>query len=133
MPAPTVFQVMQPPANLFCFIDALRGFAALAVVIFYAGAGNHIDRLPSAFLVVASYGEFGVAVFFVISGFVIAHSLRDQELTATGVGTFMLRRAIRLDPPYWIAIVLAIGFSQLASVLVPGHVSKGYILPSIKL
>jgi peptidoglycan/LPS O-acetylase OafA/YrhL len=110
----------------FCFIDALRGFAALAVVIFHAGAGNHIDSLPSGFLVVASYGEFGVAVFFVISGFVIAHSLRDQKLTASGVGTFMLRRAIRLDPPYWIAIALAICFSQLASALVPGRIPKEY-------
>jgi peptidoglycan/LPS O-acetylase OafA/YrhL len=112
--------------NRFCFVDGLRGLASLAVVFFHAYKGAHIDMLPSGFLATISYGDLGVAVFFVISGFVIAHSLRDQNLDALGLGKFVLRRSIRLDPPYWIAIAMTLCFSQLASFFVAGSVPVEY-------
>lgn len=99
----------------FVFVDALRGIAALAVVLFHAAAGHHIPYLPLWIREVVSHGDLGVAVFFVLSGFVISHTLR-QAPTLSGVGSFMLRRSIRLDPPYWVAIALAIGFSTLATM-----------------
>jgi peptidoglycan/LPS O-acetylase OafA/YrhL len=105
----------------FCFIDALRGIASLGVVLFHAVEGNHVNSLPAVFRTAAWFGSFGVPIFFVISGFVIAHSLRDQEMTPGRMAGFVVRRSIRLDPPYWTAIVLAIGFSILASRLVPGR------------
>lgn len=52
----------------------------------------------------------GVAVFFVISGFVIAASNSDQNLTAGYIGRFILRRSLRLDPPYWVTMMFVILF-----------------------
>jgi peptidoglycan/LPS O-acetylase OafA/YrhL len=105
----------------FHFIDALRGIAALGVVLFHAVEGQHISQLPSYVQDLAEYGQLGVPIFFVISGFVIAQSLRDQRMTVPLIGSFIVRRSIRLDPPYWVAIVLTIGFSVLATKMVAGR------------
>jgi peptidoglycan/LPS O-acetylase OafA/YrhL len=63
--------------------------------------------MPRAVQSVLEHGNCGVAIFFVLSGFVIAHSLIGRDLTVRDAGRFMLKRSIRLDPPYWVAIILA--------------------------
>jgi peptidoglycan/LPS O-acetylase OafA/YrhL len=94
----------------FTFIDALRGIAALSVLLFHAFAGGHTpllhDRLPRFIQWPLSHGNLGVSVFFVLSGFVISHSLLDADLTPAMAGRFMMRRSLRLDPPYWFAIAI---------------------------
>lgn len=112
----------------YTFIDGLRGLAALAVVLFHALRGGHIDFVSTDVAHVVVMGEAGVAVFFVISGFVIMHSLSKAPIDAGGVWRFMLRRSIRLEPPYWVAIMLAMSFSYLASAVVPGHSPPDYSL-----
>lgn len=115
----------------FSFVDALRGLASLGVVFHHAVEGHHIDQLPEAVRAAAKVGNFGVPVFFVISGFVIAHSLSGEPMTLTKMGRFIAKRSIRLDPPYWCAIVLAISFSILASRLVPDRAINQYSTPQI--
>jgi peptidoglycan/LPS O-acetylase OafA/YrhL len=104
------------------FIDALRGVAAMNVVLYHAISGKHIPALQAAmpgwFVSILEHGHLGVAIFFVISGFVIALSLDGKPLGLSTVGWFMLRRSIRLDPPYWLAIIVAISFSALATAIV---------------
>jgi len=56
--------------------------------------------------------------FFVLSGFVIAHSLNGRTMSLPDIGVFMLKRSLRLDPPYWVAIAVAVSFSMLASLAV---------------
>lgn len=93
----------------FTFIDALRGLAALGVAVYhinrYGPLVEPADQLiPSPIRVIAEHGWMGVQVFFVISGFVIAYSLRNARITPRFLGNYVLRRAIRLDPPYWATI-----------------------------
>jgi len=97
----------------YVFIDALRGLAALAVVIHHLLAPGlfttTFDKILPSFLMAASfYARTGVQIFFVLSGFVIAHSLRDNPLTFKSIGNFILRRQIRLDPPYWCVLIIAL-------------------------
>jgi peptidoglycan/LPS O-acetylase OafA/YrhL len=123
----------------FLFVDALRGIAALAVVLFHGVEGGHITALvtiiPRALSVVIENGALGVAIFFVLSGFVIAHSLYDEKMRWPLVGRFMLRRSIRLDPPYWCAIALTLAFAMLSARIVPGksllEFSYGQILAHV--
>jgi len=63
--------------------------------------------MPEAMRTILEHSNAGVAIFFVISGFVITHSLAGIELSLGAVGRFMLRRSLRLDPAYWTAIALA--------------------------
>ncbi len=68
-------------------------------------------------------GTSGVPIFFVISGYVIAHSIGTKEVSLGYLGNFILRRSIRLDPPYWATIGISILFTYLSSQLFP---SIGY-------
>lgn len=115
----------------FAFIDALRGIASLGVVLFHAAEGHHIDQLPDFARQIAGVGAFGVPIFFVISGFVIACSLAEQQMTPSSFGKFLLRRSIRLDPAYWVAIAIALGFSALASKMISGRPENHFTCPQV--
>ena len=99
----------------FVFVDALRGIAAMWVVlyhIFEAKQVAHLElMLPKWTGQFIHMGYLGVAIFFVLSGFVITHSVDRQRVNAAYVGWFMIRRSVRLDPPYWASIMatLAVG------------------------
>lgn len=108
---------MQQPNGGFegrsTYIDALRGIAAFGVACYHiARYGPLNDRarelLPSVVLHVIDHGWVGVQVFFVISGFVIAYSVRNARVTPAYLGNYALRRAIRLDPPYWTTIAFVL-------------------------
>lgn len=111
---------MSAPASRFAFIDALRGVAAAMVALghFYAslpkGADPHV--WPEPVHSALSVGHTGVYIFFVLSGFVIAHSIRGAHVTPRYVGRFALRRSLRLDPPYWLALVLYLGLARVMGV-----------------
>lgn len=95
------------------FLDALRGIAALEVAWFHFYWMTPL-RTPLTLVVPAPIrllwqeGALGVQVFFVLSGFVIALSISDRQISAGFVGRFALRRSLRLDPPYWAALAVAV-------------------------
>lgn len=106
----------------FQTVDALRGLAALAVVFYHVqGALSRGTQswLPDPLRRFAEGGHFGVNVFFVLSGFVIARSVRNGLMTVGYLGRFTLRRSIRLDPPYWTAIALEVLLIYLGLALFP--------------
>lgn len=83
-------------------IQVLRAFAALSVVIIHTGF---------VFPHLRSFGSYGVDVFFVISGYIMARILDDRlqpNLTrGQHTGDFFLRRRIlRIVPPYWFFTIL---------------------------
>jgi exopolysaccharide production protein ExoZ len=74
-------------------LQALRAFAALSVVFF------HFSLVPASAMP-WHYGSFGVDLFFVLSGFIIAYSAtRDSR-------HFLAHRLIRVLPTYWIVTTL---------------------------
>ncbi|MBI1425230.1 MAG: acyltransferase family protein [Gammaproteobacteria bacterium] len=94
--------------NRFTLIDGLRGIAAFMVAAghLYGAISPAIgNRLPAVTGEFFDLGRFGVEIFFVISGFVIAYSVRDGTFTPNYLGKFILRRFIRLDPAYWVIII----------------------------
>lgn len=101
----------------FKTVDGLRGIAAMAVVLFHLHAATELafgDWLPPILDQIFSNGHYGIDIFFVISGFVIAYSIRSAAPTLGYIRRFALRRSIRLDPPYWAAILLEIGVQSIA-------------------
>lgn len=67
-----------------------------------------LKQLPVLESVLHFWGGGGIAIFFVISGFVITHSLRRVPPTARHIGNFIVRRHIRLDPLYWSVLAFAV-------------------------
>lgn len=51
-------------------------------------------------------GQLGVSVFFVISGFVLPYSISKINYTIAGFPNFILKRLLRIEPPYWATIAL---------------------------
>jgi peptidoglycan/LPS O-acetylase OafA/YrhL len=98
-------------------IDALRGVAALGVVLYHAILQTQ-NFVPDNFLhgpvkflqFLSSFGYVGVFLFFVISGFCIhlqwAKSRANQKPQSIQFGPFWKRRLRRLYPPYLIAFAL---------------------------
>ena len=78
--------------------------------------GGHLK----SFEIVASWGFTGVDLFFVISGFIMAHTTFHEKRTFSNAKTFVKHRALRIFLGYWpflgFEIVLARIFSatQLA-------------------
>ena len=110
---------VKKPKVHFQFIDGLRGIAALWVVLFHAEDGRISQltgTLPEWFVnVVFRWGSLGVAIFFVLSGFVIAYSLRNVKINLNYFKNFALRRFVRLSPPYYISILFTLAFAFAAA------------------
>src|SRR5262245_49543847 len=96
-------------------IDALRGIAAMGVVLYHAFdpklIPNNLLRYPVQLLQLgSSFGYIGVFLFFVISGFCIhlqwARTRAAEESRPIKFGAFWKRRIRRLYPPYIIALAL---------------------------
>jgi peptidoglycan/LPS O-acetylase OafA/YrhL len=107
-------------------IDALRGIAALGVVLYHAvlqtnnAAPNNLFRWPVKLLqFVSSFGYIGVFLFFVISGFCIhlqwAKSRANGQPQSIAFGSFWRRRIRRLYPPYLIAFALFMLMAALST------------------
>ncbi len=88
-------------------LDTLRGIAALSVLLYHytawydgSGAGHHTDRLWFWL----PYGNFGVELFFIISGFVILMTLERVD----GFYDFAVGRLSRLYPAFLTCLALTI-------------------------
>jgi exopolysaccharide production protein ExoZ len=77
-------------------IQFLRAFAAIAVAVTHSGF---------VFPGLKPVGGFGVDVFFVISGYVMA------RICETNSDFFFRRRVLRIVPPYWVATILLFIFT----------------------
>lgn len=104
-------------------LDGIRGLAALFVVLHHsrlmAFSGFPVDNGP-AFASWLLYGHFAVVVFIVLSGFSLAVSPARSGWRLGGVGRFARRRAWRILPPYWAALVFSLAIAWLV-VAQPGE------------
>ena len=119
-----IVQVPNPPSRL-PGLDALRDLAALAVTWFHMTHGGEL--LPSSgglwwiARALGGFGHHGITLFFLLSGFVIPYALlRAGSTSGSGIGIFLAKRLVRLQPPFLAACLLAIGLNLL-SMRVPGY------------
>jgi peptidoglycan/LPS O-acetylase OafA/YrhL len=108
-------------------LDGVRGLAALFVVINHvflrAFPGFPVDRAPfwAAWFI---YGRFAVVVFIVLSGFSLALSPARHGWRLDGISRFAQRRAWRILPAYWAALVFSLVVAWLV-VPPPGQAVPG--------
>ena len=100
------------PARLdFAFADGVRAVAALGVALFhtyvFTGLTGSTQILPD-FLVALRLGQSAVPIFIVLSGFVLMLPVaRREDLRYRGGAVqYLKRRARRILPPYFAAMIL---------------------------
>lgn len=99
----------------FQSIQALRAVAALGVVAYHTnGNVQGAGWLPHIFHAASLYGEIGVDIFFVISGFVIATVTHDLPAGLDSARSFLSARIARVVPLYWAMTALFVALVLLA-------------------
>lgn len=106
---------MNAPARLtytYTYLQYLRGIAALMVVYFHSV--SQLENMAGAPTVLPLFGESGVDLFFVLSGFLMWITTDRSRVTPK---SFMINRLIRIVPLYWgltlAASAVALWFPQL--------------------
>ena len=98
---------MPPPRQVFATLDGLRGLAALLVLMFH---------MPGWFgAATPEFGFLGVDLFFVMSGFVIAHAYEARIAGGLGTRQFMAIRLVRLYPLYALGLLLSLALIAMSS------------------
>lgn len=99
-----------PSKSHFKALTSLRFFAAMHVLVFH----NHLDALtdpPSSIRNIIRAGYVSVSLFFVLSGFILAHTyLSDGEQVSLNRRSFWIARIARIYPVYFFGLILAAPF-----------------------
>ena len=106
-------QVAAGTGSRLAWLDVLRGLAALAVVFDHASyyVLHHVRTIIYQWF---DPGNYGVFVFFIISGYIVPASLERKG----SVRTFWVSRLFRLYPLYLLAVGLAVAlyFAHFGSI-----------------
>jgi peptidoglycan/LPS O-acetylase OafA/YrhL len=101
LPSPTAGRIL-------VHLQGLRAIAASAVIVDHAMNALIVRGLldvglrPAAWLL----GWMGVALFFVISGFIMIRTAANGFGSAATARTFLRRRIVRIVPLYWVATAI---------------------------
>ena len=91
-------------------INSLRGLAATAICFYHfvLSTANYVEEpwVRTLFY----YAQYGVPLFFVISGIVLPLAMLKKDYQLQDWATFMAKRLLRLEPPYLVSLVLATAY-----------------------
>ena len=115
------------PRPRYDSLDAWRGVACLMVIFYHATLTQRSHAVPAAdgmlealarwVIAATSFGNAGVALFFVISGYCIAAAGDSVRTGRHSVPRYFLRRFRRIYPPLWAVIALSCLFFVAVDVL----------------
>jgi peptidoglycan/LPS O-acetylase OafA/YrhL len=107
-------------------LDTIRGLAILGVLLYHGlcWARDFSVYAPwqRAVLKLASPGQYGVNLFFVLSGFLITGILLDSRQRRDYYQRFYFRRALRILPAYYATLLMLVAL---------GLTSRGFLYMSL--
>ncbi len=120
--SPETIPASSRPANdRFVVLDGMRGVAAIAVIL---------DHVPHEFVNGFLPGRaLSVDFFFVLSGFVLAHSYGQRLSTTLSPAAFLRLRLIRLYPLYLLGLLITLPI--IAYYALVGRISAQNIAASV--
>lgn len=120
--SPPVRSPRPAPRVRLDYLDGLRGIAALYVVFHHAlmEIDFHLDGagLPSGVAHAVGgllYGQIGVDIFIVLSGYCLMLPIArsDNGALRGGLGAYFVRRARRILPPYFAVLAACLALLRL--------------------
>ncbi len=116
----------------FAALDGYRAVAALGVVVYHVAGNAKLTSgrsLGAAFL--NNLGNYGVAVFFLLSGFLLYRPFAAAHLgggASPSWRTFWRHRFLRIYPAYWLALTAFIFLVGLRMEKNPANLGTIYLL-----
>jgi peptidoglycan/LPS O-acetylase OafA/YrhL len=109
-------QATPPVRPRLDYLDGIRGLAALDVVFTHYAVSN-VGGVFGRINDIISLGHFSVAIFIVLSGYCLMMPVASSGTRSLRGGTpnYFVRRALRILPPYYAALVLTIGYNWIAA------------------
>ena len=112
--------LVPPPGNpRFPLFDSLRALAALSVFAGHTVTGVYtLSDHPTRFLWAVDLAYEGVAIFFLISGFLLYRPFLAARRGGRPVrlGSYATRRVLRIVPAYWVALTIFIAAGFVSGV-----------------
>src|SRR5215472_7839400 len=95
------------------YIPSLDGIRACSVMVVFAAHAGLRGLIP---------GDFGVTVFFFLSGYLITTLLRmeHEQTGAISFRAFYLRRVLRIFPPFYLVLIVATLLTAVGALPAPG-------------
>ncbi len=122
-------------------INSLRGIAATAICFYHfvLSTANYVEEtwIRTFFY----YGQYGVPLFFVISGIVLPWTMLKNNYILKHWTNFITKRLVRLEPPYLASLVLATMYLLFQTYRHYGTIEfslfnfllhLGYLIPFVK-
>jgi len=111
-------------------LNSIRFIAALAVMIHHIELTKAWFGQPNIYhtsFVGGVFGQLGIILFFVLSGFLITYLLllEQRETNGISIRNFYIRRILRIWPLYYFIIVLGLfALPHIRAMAVPGFTEK---------
>ena len=87
----------------FAFLDALRGLAALAVVVVHTVQNFNAGSLTP----LLGLGAAGVQLFYIVSAYSLCLSFNQRRSSEPhAMRSYLVRRLFRIAPLFWVAMAL---------------------------
>lgn len=102
---------MEPQKDVYCPLNGLRGVAAIAVVLYHAQPFFRLNLAPRGYL--------AVDLFFVLSGFVIAHAYERRFANGLTAPRFLWQRVQRFYPLYFLGHLIIAAWIGLELIVSP--------------
>jgi len=123
---------MKGPSRL-PVVDALRGVAAMAVCWYHVTGGFPSYPTSAPLRASGAEGWLGVAIFFVISGFIMPHALHAAGYQVSSCWRFLAKRVVRIDVPCFTVLAAGVALSLLTGPLriwetPPAQITLGQVL-----
>jgi peptidoglycan/LPS O-acetylase OafA/YrhL len=108
-------------------LECARGVSALWVFMFHIS--DAFETSAPFLYTIAKYGYQGVPIFFVISGYCIYSAAEKTLSNDQRPNTFLIRRLLRVMPPFWASIIVVIALPFLLEAI--SSIKSGvYVSPS---
>jgi peptidoglycan/LPS O-acetylase OafA/YrhL len=105
-------------------LDGVRAVAAVAVLVYHVASTSGDLTAPGTSGWLYNGGQIGVPIFFILSGMLLyrpwAAAVLDARRTRPRTRTYLRKRALRILPAYWAAVICFMVTAGWSHVTDPG-------------